>query len=217
MTDQKRVSSQLNSITLNSSEESVDGDQQILRIQRIAKRLFGVANCLITFGDTVWNAPESNASAEAIEQAFCQSIPAPRNIVVAADTAIDKALHVHPLVHGAPYIRFYAGCPIHNGDNKVVGGISLIDYVPRLFSEEDRNLLVDLAHLVEREIHVRLLSATQLDLERKNKTLRRKSLIDPLIGTWNRGAIMRILTIEAVRCDKMGLPLSLIVADLDHF
>jgi diguanylate cyclase (GGDEF)-like protein len=38
-----------------------------------------------------------------------------------------------------------------------------------------------------------------------------------LIGTWNRGAIMRILSIEAVRCCKMNVPLSLIVADLDFF
>ena len=28
---------------------------------------------------------------------------------------------------------------------------------------------------------------------------------------------MRILTIEAVRCDEFGVPLSLIVADLDFF
>ncbi|HJW56142.1 MAG TPA: GGDEF domain-containing protein [Burkholderiaceae bacterium] len=61
------------------------------------------------------------------------------------------------------------------------------------------------------------MSAAQLDLQRKNKNLRRKSLIDPLLGTWNRGAIMRILSIEAIRCDKIGMPLSLIVADLDYF
>ena len=28
---------------------------------------------------------------------------------------------------------------------------------------------------------------------------------------------MRILTIDAMRCDKLGVPLSLIVADLDFF
>jgi diguanylate cyclase (GGDEF)-like protein len=54
-------------------------------------------------------------------------------------------------------------------------------------------------------------------LQKKNQNLRRKSLIDPLLGTWNRGAIMRLLTIEAARCDKAGLPLSLIVVDVDHF
>ncbi|HYC43123.1 MAG TPA: GGDEF domain-containing protein, partial [Noviherbaspirillum sp.] len=77
--------------------------------------------------------------------------------------------------------------------------------------------LADLAALVERELELRVMNESQLALEKKNKNLRRKSLIDPLIGTWNRGAIMRILTIEAIRCDKAGVPLSLIVADLDYF
>jgi diguanylate cyclase (GGDEF)-like protein len=74
-----------------------------------------------------------------------------------------------------------------------------------------------LAALVERELELRSMNASQLALEKKNKNLRRKSLIDPLLGTWNRGAIMRILTIEAIRCDKAGVPLSLIVVDLDYF
>jgi diguanylate cyclase (GGDEF)-like protein len=38
-----------------------------------------------------------------------------------------------------------------------------------------------------------------------------------MLGVWNRGAIMRILTIESIRCDKIGAPISLIVADLDYF
>ncbi|TFV92669.1 GGDEF domain-containing protein, partial [Oxalobacteraceae bacterium OM1] len=77
--------------------------------------------------------------------------------------------------------------------------------------------LADLAQLVGRELQLRSMDALQLELQKKNKNLRRKSLIDPLIGTWNRGAVMRILTIEAIRCDKAGMPLSLIVADIDHF
>jgi diguanylate cyclase (GGDEF)-like protein len=78
-------------------------------------------------------------------------------------------------------------------------------------------MLADRAALVERELELRSLNASQFELQKKNKNLRRKSLIDPLIGTWNRGAIMRILNIETVRCDKAGKPLSLIVADLDYF
>jgi diguanylate cyclase (GGDEF)-like protein len=37
------------------------------------------------------------------------------------------------------------------------------------------------------------------------------------MGTWNRGAIMRILTLDAIRCKKAGVPLSVIMIDLDHF
>lgn len=194
-----------------------EADQQISRIQRIGKRLFGVANCIISFGDAAANLPENERSLASLETAFCYSVPQPASLVVVTDTRNEAPLRRHRLVVGAPYIRFYVAYPIHGNDNVAVGSISLIDYVPRGFSEEDQRLLADLAQLVERELHLRSMSAFQLDLQRKNKNLRRKSLIDPLIGTWNRGAIMRILTIEAIRCDKMGVPLSVIVADLDFF
>lgn len=195
-----------------------EADQQISRIRRIGKRLFGVANCTITF-----NAARSleivkgKYAACSVEAAFCHSRPQPTGLVVVPDACEDKLLCQHCMVIGAPYIRFYASYPIHNAENEPIGSISLINYLPRAFSEEDRQMLKDLAHLVEREMHLRSMSAAQLDLQRKNKNLRRKSLIDPLLGTWNRGAIMRILSIEAIRCDKIGMPLSLIVADLDYF
>jgi diguanylate cyclase (GGDEF)-like protein len=196
---------------------ALEPDQQIPRIRRIAKRLFGVANCIVSFTDVSLNFPENERSMAAIEAAFCSSIPQPDGLVVVQDTRRDQSLCQHNLVLGAPYIRFYVAYPIHSSDNVVIGSICLIDYLPRTFGDEDRQLLADLAQVVERELHLRSMSETQRDLQRKNKNLRRKSLIDPLIGTWNRGAIMRILTIEAMRCSKMGVPLSLIVADLDFF
>lgn len=204
-------------MTERAGTSSVAANQLLLRIRRIGKRLFGVANCLITFGDAGANSPENERSMASIEAAFCYSVPQQSAPMVVTDTRNEQSLRGHRLVFGAPYIRFYVAYPIRDGDGAAVGSISLIDYAPRKFSEEDQLLLADLAQLVERELQVRSMNAFQLDLQKKNKTLRRKSLIDPLIGTWNRGAIMRILTIEAVRCDKLGVPLSLIVADLDFF
>lgn len=189
----------------------VGGDAEIMRIRRIGRRLFDVANCVVRFG----NAEPSGAMSP--ESVFCQSLPLPAAPIVIPDTKGNRAMAQHRMVTDVPYIRFFATHPIHNEEKAVVGAISLVDYMPRIFREADQQMLADLAALVERELRVRSMSALQLDLQKKNKTLRRKSLIDPLIGTWNRGAIMRILTIEAIRCDKAGVPLSLIVADLDYF
>ncbi len=191
--------------------------RQIERIRRIGKRLFNVPNCIIALGDGPRNFDESGGLAGSAEAAFCHEFAMPNGLVVVPDAHVDQSLQQHRAVAGAPHIRFYASHPVHNSDRIAIGSISLIDYLPRAFNEEDGRLLIDLAALVERELHLRSISASQLDLQKKNKNLRRKSLIDPLLGTWNRGAIMRILTIEAVRCDKMGIPLSLIVADLDYF
>lgn len=195
-----------------------DIDQQLLRIRRIGKKLFDVANCIVRFGNAAPTFPDDGRSIAAIETAFCYDIAASDMPVVVLDTHNHMSLGRHRAVAGPPYIRFYASHPVYNSNRTLVGSISLIDYAPRsFFREGDRQLLADLGALVERELELRSMNATQLDLQKKNKNLRRKSLIDPLLGTWNRGAIMRILTIEAIRCDKAGVPLSLIVADLDYF
>ena len=194
-------------------------DQQMSRIRRIGARLFDVDSCIITLGDVdPLTANADRSTATAAETAFCRSIPLHGEPSVVLDTIQDQAFAKHALVTGAPHIRFYAAHPVHTQEKALIGSIALIDYAPRTsFDEGDRQMLDDLAALVERELAFRSVNASQLDLQKKNKNLRRKSLIDPLIGTWNRGAIMRILTIEAIRCDKAGLPLSLIVADLDYF
>jgi diguanylate cyclase (GGDEF)-like protein len=189
-------------------------DEQFGRIRRLGKRLFNVPNCLITLGqeDAV-----DEQSAGALESAFCRDLEIPREMVVIGDLRSDRSLAQHPFVNGKPYLRFYAAYPVHDNEQQVVGSVSLVDYLPRGFNEEDRRLLTDLAALVERELQLKTVSASHFDLQKKNKNLRRKSLIDPLLGTWNRGAIMRLLTIEAARCEKAGLPLSLIVLDIDYF
>lgn len=194
-----------------------DGDQHLQRIRRLGKKLFDVSNCIIVFGDTPPASEVAGSMAE-METQFCYEISASESAVVIADTSVHRSLGPHRFVTGSPYIRFYASHPVFNMDKSLAGRICLVDYTPRpVFREGDRQSLADLAALVERELELRSMNASQLDLQKKNKNLRRKSLIDPLIGTWNRGAIMRILTIEAIRCDKAGVPLSLIVADLDYF
>ncbi len=193
-------------------------DHEMQRIGRIGKTLFDVANCVIRFGDAAPAFVDGGRSIESIESAFCYGMPLQEVPVVVPDTRSHSSLGQHRSVTGAPYIRFYASYPIHNVDKTLTGSVSLVDYSPRpAFRERDLQLLADLAALAERELFLRHANASQLDLQKKNKNLRRKSLVDPLIGTWNRGAIMRILTIEAIRCDKAGEPLSLIVVDLDFF
>jgi diguanylate cyclase (GGDEF)-like protein len=193
-----------------------EADGQMMRIRRVGRRLFDVANCIITLATAPRTLPDGRSLAS-METAFCYSVQLSNQAIVVPDTRNDPTLGRHGSVTGAPYIRFYAAHPVYNPDGDLIGTVSLIDYTPRLFREGDRQMLADLAALVERELHLRSMNLSQIELQKKNKNLRRKSLVDPLLGTWNRGAIMRILTIEAIRCDKAGVPLSLIVADLDYF
>ena len=173
-------------------------DQQMLRIRRIGARLFDVDSCIITLGDGGPSTADADRStSSAAETAFCCSMPMHCEPLVVPDTLQDPVFAKHGLVTGSPHIRFYATHPVHTQEKKLIGSVTLIDCAPRAaFGESDRQMLADLAALVERELAFRSVNASQLDLQKKN---------------------MRILTIEAIRCDKAGLPLSLIVADLDYF
>jgi diguanylate cyclase (GGDEF)-like protein len=192
-------------------------DEQILRIQRIGKRMFRTGNCLVVLGSGVAERREGEMSRTILELAFCSSMPHSDKLIVVHDTRADQLTRQHRMVVGAPHVRFFAAYPIFNVEHAVVGSINLIDYVPHAFGNDDQAMLADLACLVERELHLRSMSESQLVLQKKNKNLRRKSMIDPLIGTWNRGAIMRIIEIESIRCEKLNIPLSLVIVDLDHF
>lgn len=193
-------------------------DEQMQRLVRIGKRLFEVADCIIAFGDAHQGRRNDDRLMLCADAAFCYSVPLSKEPVWVLDIHDHPSLHSHCIAAGSSRVRFYASHPVFDQEKKLIACVNLVDHVPRaVFGESDQQALADLAALVERELQLRSANALQLDLQKKNKNLRRKSLIDPLIGTWNRGAIMRILTIEAARCDKSGMPLSLIVADLDYF
>jgi diguanylate cyclase (GGDEF)-like protein len=59
--------------------------------------------------------------------------------------------------------------------------------------------------------------AALLEAEAAKEQLRDQALHDSLTGFWNRRAIFEILNGEIARCQKESQPLSIIMADLDHF
>jgi len=191
-------------------------EERILRIERIAIRLFGVANCIVSFGQVSARFGKGERSMAALEAAFCDSIPFPNDPVIVNDARNDPRTVANPWVIGPPYIRFYAVQPIFD-NKKVVGAIYLIDYVARQYQEEDTFLLNDLAGLVEQELMFDSLQAANDDMTRQNRSLRRESMIDPVFGTWNRSAILRSLEIEVDRCKKAGKPLSLAMISVDNY
>ncbi|NMM28066.1 MAG: sensor domain-containing diguanylate cyclase [Glaciimonas sp.] len=217
MTQQENMDdlSWANTVPLDVSGFSIH--QQILRIRRIGKRLFGVSNCFVSIADYMAGSAEPERSMASIEAAFVDGLTVPQALYVANDTRIDPSLRQHRLVVGAPYIRFYAAQPITDAQNQIIGSVCLVDYAPRTFNPDDGLLLADLAILFERELRLNSASATQLDLIKKNRNLRRESLTDPLVGTWNRAAITRALSTEMVNCAQVQKSLSMVLVDLDHF
>jgi diguanylate cyclase (GGDEF)-like protein len=188
---------------------------QLLRLRRIGKRLFGVANCLIMLDGMAASFPAGERSIAALEERFCASLTIPGSAHFVPDTRADATLAKHRAVAGAPYIRFYAAHPLFNEEQAVIGCVHFVSYKIHEFTDEDRQLLADFAGIVEHELRFNAMNASQIDLIRKNRTLRRDSLVDPVIGTWNRAAITRMLATETERCYNEEKPLSLVLADHD--
>lgn len=186
------------------------------RLERLGVKLFGVANCLVSFGHLAARFDRGDHSMIALESRFCDSLPFPHDIVVVPDTKLDTELAVHRMVVAAPFIRFYAAHPVLDPARNIVGSVSLIDYQPHHFDDECRQILADLVVMVEREMILTAMHQTQLELVKQNRNLKRDALIDPILGTWNKGAIIRSLRIEMERCGKAEKPLSLLFVTLDQ-
>jgi PAS domain S-box-containing protein len=78
-----------------------------------------------------------------------------REITVVEDTLADPAFAAHPLVDGAPRIRFYAAAPV-SVDGEPIGTVCCIDHRPRSLDDAARRGLRDLAELTSQLLQTRL-------------------------------------------------------------
>lgn len=172
------------------SEERFD------RFTRLATKCFAAPISLVSLIDENRQWFKSRCGLEVQEThrslAFCGHAIAADEMLVVEDAIRDLRFAENDLVTGSPHIRFYAGQPIYS-DGQPVGTLCVIDRVPRKITEEERACLVDLAHLVEKElVHAKVetarlmaehaLKALNTDLEARVSTRTRdlESKVDEL-------------------------------------
>lgn len=150
------------------SEERFD------RITRMAQRMFGVEICLISLVDSDRQWFKSKQGLDACETpreiSFCGHAINADEILIVGDARTDPRFQDNPLVTEAPFIRFYAGCPIRGPRGHRIGTLCLIDSKPRGLSIEDQETLRDLAAMVEDELHV----ASQVTVDELTKIANRR-------------------------------------------
>jgi len=127
---------------------------------------FGVPIALVSLVDLdrQWFKSRTGLKAQQTPRSisFCSHTVEARAMLVVEDATLDPRFASTALVTGAPHIRFYAGQPVYS-DGQAVGTLCIIDRAPRAFGAEQRQVLKDLAELVEVELnHMKAVAARML-------------------------------------------------------
>jgi diguanylate cyclase (GGDEF)-like protein len=121
----------------------------------LARRLFGVPIALISLVDEDRQWFKSSQGLEMVEtsrdQSFCGHAILGDGIFMVPDMQLDHRFSDNPLVTDNPNIRFYAGFPLSVPNGSKLGTLCLLDRQPRVLSDDDRDLLEDLAKMAEQE------------------------------------------------------------------
>jgi diguanylate cyclase (GGDEF)-like protein len=179
-------------------------EERFDRLTRLAARLFNVPIALVSLVDINRQWFKSCVGLPVSETprgiSFCGHAILGDDVFVIPNALADERFGNNPLVTGAPYIRFYAGCPLRVADGSKLGTLCLIDTTTRQFSAEDAAVLKDLARMAELEI-----SAVQM------------ATMDVLTTLSNRRGF-ETLAKHALAVDRrLNRPASLFYFDLNGF
>jgi diguanylate cyclase (GGDEF)-like protein len=191
------------------------------RITRVAQRALEMPIAAISLLDAErqWfkSIQGSTLTQTARAVSFCTHAILREEIMVVPDARLDTRFDDNPLVYGEPHIVFYAGCPIRATDGSRIGSLCVVDRRPRTPTEEDLEILRDLAAVTERELFSAMQSGAQQELITQLDQLSRQARIDPLTRVWNRESIFEILDLAIARARRARQGVGIIMADVDHF
>ena len=179
-------------------------EERFDRITRMAKRMFGVETCLLSLVDANRQWFKSRQGLDACETSrevsFCGHAILGEDVFVVGDASADPRFEDNPLVVGEPRIRFYAGCPVRSPDGQRIGTLCLLDGEARGLPPADKEILRDLAALVEDELRVTA-----------------QATVDELTGIANRRGFDTVAGHLLSLCRRTNTDAEMIFFDLDKF
>ncbi|ADU72221.1 MAG: sensor domain-containing phosphodiesterase [Pantoea sp.] len=135
---------------LRSPDES--RDDVLRKFVRLASQALGIPGSFISVLDDehqhVQAAYNFALTQSSREDSLCRLAVDSDCSVVVPDTWQDARFVTHPLITGAPYIRFYAGVPLKNREGIVLGTLCVTDTEPHPFSADQVTTLKLLSALV---------------------------------------------------------------------
>ncbi|MGE4481661.1 diguanylate cyclase [Acidocella sp.] len=194
-------------------------EERFDRITRLTARVLQAPVAMISFitEDAQWIKSSFGVTVGHIDRSWsiCAQTIKEHHTMVVPDLMADARFAANPLVGSAPFIRFYAGQPLHSGTRSTVGVLSVMDTLPRQLSRSEQETLQDLAVIVERELSRRGQNSFQDTLIQTHDTQQRRGTIDELTRMWNRASIMELAHLECAAA-SMGSSLSMLLIDVDH-
>mmetsp|Transcript_8938 Transcript_8938/g.19085 ORF Transcript_8938/g.19085 Transcript_8938/m.19085 type:complete len:704 (-) Transcript_8938:2515-4626(-) len=127
-------------------------------ITRLCCMIFKVPICLVSLvdKDRQWFKSVQGITAKQTDRksSFCAwtLLPEFPEVLVVENALEDLRFRNNPLVVGAPFIRFYAGCPLIANNQQRLGSLCIIDNKPRQFDAENCTMLTNFGEMVIREI-----------------------------------------------------------------
>lgn len=131
------------------------------RVAAIAAKLFGVpmATVSIVDSDRVWfKASQGLAGVWQVtrDPGLCASVIVEGKPYVVTDARTDPRTTAHPLVTGDLGLQFYAAAPITTSNGYHLGTVAVMDTEPHQATQEQVEMLADLAAVVMDDLELRL-------------------------------------------------------------
>lgn len=128
-------------------------EERFDRITRLAKSYFDFPVVLVSLvdKDRQWFKSIVGVKANELPRdiSFCGHAILQEEVFSIPDASVDTRFFDNPLVVSDPYIRAYYGVPLRAPDGYRVGTLCLIDHKPRELSDEQKEVLRDMAKMVE--------------------------------------------------------------------
>lgn len=135
---------------------SLAGSPDLDRITELAAYAFRVPIALISIVEEeeqrFISATGTTLDRTEVEASICAHAIEQRDVFEVEDLSLDERFRNNRLVKGAPKMRFYAGAPLTISSGYAIGTICLIDHVPRLLTEDERDKLCSFARLAVGQI-----------------------------------------------------------------
>lgn len=196
-------------------------EERFERLTRVARRAMQMPVAAISLlnGNKQWFKSAAGWGISEIPraQSICRLTAEANDLVAIPDTLEDPRTAELPIVTRSPRFRSYAGHPLTDEHGNVAGTFCVLDLKPRTFTPGDKQCVIDLAAMAQRELLSDQWRTAHAALTSKLGMARREALMDPLTHLWNRRGASVLLKGALTHADERATPLALALLDLDNF